>query len=254
MVSVNFQNNVKVYQTGGTQKVQTAPLPAQNNDRKTVSTPVAFRAEGYQSTLTVRTELSTKSEQKKYKEISEVLSGKYKKKLDYALKSGILLKNDSDDKSSVLDNLHKILKEERDKGLDSKTILEECLDIIENPYVITQTCEDIPEEYKTEIIGLVTNLTEDVNEIQEANFNLDNMHTGTCPTASVEFDLATKIAFWFERLLKYFTFLTNAFKSMSTVFSNILNLFYYIYFQVGKIYHSFFWQKNKRGFLIKTPQ
>ena len=205
MVSVNFQNNVKVYQTGGTQKVQTAPLPAQNNDRKTVSTPVAFRAEGYQSTLTVRTELSTKSEQKKYKEISEVLSGKYKKKLDYALKSGILLKNDSDDKSSVLDNLHKILKEERDKGLDSKTILEECLDIIENPYVITQTCEDIPEEYKTEIIGLVTNLTEDVNEIQEANFNLDNMHTGTCPTASVEFDLATKNPAEFFRIVEGLT-------------------------------------------------
>ncbi len=206
MVSVNFQNNVKVYQTGGTQKVQTAPLPAHTENKNTsVTTPPSFRAESYQSAVTVRTELATRDEHKKYKELTEALDGKYKKKLEYALKTGTLLKNDSDDRSSVLDNLHKILKEERDKGLDNITILEECLDIIQNPYVITQTCEDIPQEYKTELIGLITNLSEDVNEIQETNFNLDNMNTGTCPTASVEFDLATKNPAEFFRIVEGLT-------------------------------------------------
>ena len=67
---------------------------------------------------------------------------------------------------------------------DSDPILKEALDTIHNPYVITQTCEDIPAEYKTPIIGLITNLSEDVEEIQRVNFELDNMHTGTCPTAT----------------------------------------------------------------------
>lgn len=201
MVSVNFQNNLKVYQTSGVKKTnQTAPF----SDPKNKTSP-SFRAEAYQSAVTVRTELTTKEEKKKFNEISQELDMKYRKKLNFALKTGILLKNGADDKSSVLDNLHKIIKEERDPGLDKITILKECLDIIANPYVITQTCEDIPYEYKTPVIGLVTNLSEDINEIQEANFNLDNMHTGTCPTASVEFDLATKNPAEFFRIVEGLT-------------------------------------------------
>ena len=204
MVSVNFQNNVKVSQTGGIKKISTAPLPAQENQQSTVTTP-SFRNDSYSSTVKIRTSLTTSDEKKKYSEISAELDGKYKKKLDYALKTGILLKNDSDDKSSVLDNLHKIIKEERDKGLDGRTIVYECLDIIENPYVITQTCEDIPEYYKTEVLGLVTNLSEDMQELEQANFELDNLHSGTCPTASIEFDLATKNPAEFFRIVEGLT-------------------------------------------------
>lgn len=208
MVSVNFQNENKVYGTGGMTKAQTAAFSAQNNQNnninKTVSLP-SFRAGGNTSAVTVRTELTTKEEKKKYKELSEFLDGKYRRKLNFALKSGILLKNNSDDKSSVLDNLYKIMKEERDPGLDNRTIIKECLDIIENPYVITQTCEDIPYEYKTGVIGLVTNLSENEEEIRKTNFYLDNMHTGTCPTASIEFDLATKNPAEFFRMAEGLT-------------------------------------------------
>ena len=203
MVSVNFQN-VKVYQAGGTEKKsQTAPFSEQSKveSRKEPS----FKASAYTSAVDVRTSLTTKEEKKKYNEISNELDLKYRRKLEFALKSGILLKNNSDDNSSVLDNLHKILKEERDPGLDGRTILEECLDIIHNPYVITQTCEDIPLEYKVPVIGLVTGLSEDENVINEANYNLDNMHTGTCPTASVEFDLATKNPAEFFRIVEGLT-------------------------------------------------
>lgn len=202
MVSVNFQNNVKVYQTGGIQKTQTAPF---SSPESKVSEAPAFRAAAYTSAATVRTSLTTKDEKTKYKELTSELDYKYRKKLNYALKSGILLKNNSDDKSSVLDNLHKILKEERDPGLDGRTILKECLDIIVNPYVITQTAEDIPQEYKTQVLGLVTNLSEDLDEIRNANYNLDNLHTGTCPTASVEFDLATKNPAEFFRIVEGLT-------------------------------------------------
>ena len=114
MVSVNLQKNEKVYQSGGINKVNTAPLPMLNSIEEVSQTSSpSFKADAYTSTVTVRTELVTDSDKKKYNELSESLNGKYKKKLEYALKTGILLKNDSDDRSSVLDNLYKILKEER---------------------------------------------------------------------------------------------------------------------------------------------
>lgn len=202
MVSVDFRNNVKVYELGGIKKTHSTTFSAQQTS---VQKSPSFRSVTYPSSISVRTSLTTGDEKKKYQELSEELDYKYRKKLNYALKSGILLKNNSDDKSSVLDNLHKILKEERDPGLDGRTILKECLDIISNPYVITQTAEDIPAEYKTQVIGLMTNMSEDVEEIQKANEYLDNFHTGTCPTASVEFDLATKNPAEFFRIVEGLT-------------------------------------------------
>ena len=171
MVSVNFRSyeyvtpmpvvsNAKQVKFATSPTAETTSAPNTTPVSKTEYNPVTYKTE-----LTVKTTLATKEEKQKYNELSEVLDAKYRRKLEYALKTGILLKNNSDDRSSVLDNLHKILKEERDKGLDGRTILKECLDIIHNPYVITQKCEDIPDDYKTPVIGLVTNMSEDVNEI-----------------------------------------------------------------------------------------
>lgn len=225
MVSVNLQN-MMVQQTGGmsnfykaqpagsiaakqgvqsAQSQQSAQCPQKNKSRQYMQSVPNFRASDYVSATAVRTQLQTKSEEKKYNELLKELSPNYRRKLNFALKSGTLLKNQSDDKSSVLDNLYKILKDERDKGLDNITVLKECLDIIENPYVITQTCEDIPYEYKRSVIGLVTNLSEDKETIAKANYDLDNMHTGTCPTASIEFDLATKNPAEFFRMVEGLT-------------------------------------------------
>jgi len=125
MVSVNLQNE-KVYVASGAKEVQPAPFPlkksvATNPNIQNSELP-SFRSASGTSAVTVRTQLNTSDEKKKYKELSEALNGKYRKKLEYALKSGILLKNDSDNKTSVLDNLHKILKEERDLGLNNAWI------------------------------------------------------------------------------------------------------------------------------------
>lgn len=202
MASVNF-SNVNIYQTTGITKKAPADKPV--TTPKEHGSASAFRAEAYTSVLTVRTRLNTKEEKKKYEELSEELDLKYRNKLEFALKSGLLLKNDSNDRSSVLDNLHKILKEERDPGLDKINILQECLDILANPYVITQTCEDIPAQYKRQVIGLITNLSEDPKDIAQAKWDLDNMHTGTCPAASIEFDLATKHTAEFFRMVEGLT-------------------------------------------------
>ena len=205
MASVDFQNINNIY-TAGIQPAAAAPA---KNAVPPVTSPAAqkpaFKAEAYTSAVTVRTSLVTKDEKKKYEELSNELHLDYRKKLEYALKSGLLLKNNSNDKSTVLDNLYKILKEDRDPGLDKITILEECLDILANPYVITQTCEDIPSQYKRQVIGLMTNLSEDPKKIAEAKWELDNMHTGTCPAASIEFDLATKHTAEFFRMVEGLT-------------------------------------------------
>ena len=204
MDSVNL-NNIKLYSA--------REIPSGNISSNTAITQpdtnnqcVSFRnASAYTSAVTVRTSLTTKDEKKKYNEISEELTSKYRQKLNYALKSGILLKNNSNDKSTVLDNLYKIITEERDPGLDKNTILNECLDIITNPYVITQTCEDIPKEYKKQVVGLITGMSENPNVIKQVEYELDNMHTGTCPAASIEFDLATKNPAEFFRMVEGLT-------------------------------------------------
>ena len=202
MASVDFQN-INIYNVSGVQQKKvpdkTVSIPAETAPKP------AFKADAYTSAVTVRTSLTTRDEKKKYEELSNELDLKYRKKLEFALKSGLLLKNNSNDRSSVLDNLHKIITEERDPGLDKINILQECLDILANPYVITQTCEDIPAQYKRQVIGLMTNLSENPKEIAEAKWELENMHTGTCPAASIEFDLATKHTAEFFRMVEGLT-------------------------------------------------
>lgn len=205
MASVNLQN-INLYQTAGIHKTMNSKSAAGVTvPDKNESKAPTFKAAAYQSAVTVRTSLTTKDEKKKYEELSDELDLKYRKKLEFALKSGQLLKNNSNDKSSVLDNLHKIITEERDPGLDKVTILEECLDILANPYSITQTCEDIPSQYKRQIVGLITNMSDDPKVIAQTEWELDNMHTGTCPAASIEFDLATKHTAEFFRMVEGLT-------------------------------------------------
>lgn len=202
MDSVDLKN-INIYNTQPITNKMAAdkPVSVPENRRKTP----AFKTAAYTSAVTVRTNLTTKDEKKKYNALYEELDSKYRRKLEFALKSGQLLKNNSNDKSSVLDNLYKIITEERDPGLDKNTILEECLDILANPYVITQTCEDIPNEYKKQVIGLITGLDTNPQKIMQTAQELDNMHTGTCPAASIEFDLATKKTAEFVRMVEGLT-------------------------------------------------
>ncbi len=203
MASVNFYN-VNNIETANVKSVSNKNAVSNPAVTEKTETP-AFRAQAYTSAVTVRTSLSNKDEKKKYNKLVEELDPPYRKKLEFALKSGILLKDNSNDKSTVLDNLYKIATEDRDPGLDKINILQECLDIIANPYVITQTCEDIPSEYQKQVIGLITGLSTDPKVIKQAKWDLNNMHTGTCPAASIEFDLATKHQAEFFRMIEGLT-------------------------------------------------
>ena len=204
MVGVNF-NNLNNYNVSGVKINDTSNISVSGVQTNPIEKTPSFRASAYQTQLTLRTTLANKDEKKKYNALTEELDAPYRRKLDFALKTGVLLKNNSNDKSTVLDNLYKIVTEDRDMGLDKVKILQECLDIIENPYVITQTCEDIPTEYQKQIIGLITGLDTDPKVIKKTKWELNNMHTGTCPAASIEFDLATKHQAEFFRMVEGLT-------------------------------------------------
>ncbi len=206
MDSVDLKNiNIYSAQASAPKRVADSSRVTNPEEATEKTKTPAFKAAAYTSAVTIRTNLTTKDEKKKYNALYEELDSKYRKKLEFALKSGQLLKNNSNDRSTVLDNLYKIATEERDPGLDKTTILEECLDILSNPYVITQTCEDIPNEYKKQVIGLITGLDTNPQKIMQTAYELDNMHTGTCPAASIEFDLATKKTAEFVRMVEGLT-------------------------------------------------
>ncbi len=131
MVSLELQN-INYQPVSGLKKINADTNSATQKSQSGTS-KIAFGKQTYQPAVNIRTTLTGKDEHKKYNTLMDELDAKYRRKLEYALKSGQLLKNNSNDKSTVLDNLYKIITEERDQGLDNVTILKECLDIISNP-------------------------------------------------------------------------------------------------------------------------
>lgn len=188
------------YSTGGITKsgmvkksVSMNPSLQNNISFKANSADTAFAAN------TIQTELRTKEEKEKYKYLTANVDKSTKKELNKLLKTGILLNNDSNDRSSVLDNLYKIATTPRAEGLNNAGILKEAIETIANPYLITQQFGDIPAEYQDEALKryaqthpgfnpATTNLIQ--KRIAKTDVNLE--HSGTCVASSIEFNLAQK--------------------------------------------------------------
>ena len=98
-------------------------------------------------------------------------------------KSGILDNNESNDGSSVLDNLYKIAAEARFPGLSSSQIIKDVLKAIDNPFTITQKFGDIPEEVASEY-------KEKTGKLLPRS--VINVNSSCCVVASIEFNLAQK--------------------------------------------------------------
>lgn len=139
-----------------------------------------------------RTTLSGQEETTKYNTLTQMLDKKEKKTLELALKSGVLLNNASNDKSTVLDNLYNIATKPRAEGLNNKTILTDTINSVTNPYTITQKFGDIPKEYRQEVISELTGNSQNLIERKKAENQLDNLYSGCCVAASEQFSLATK--------------------------------------------------------------
>lgn len=148
----------------------------------------------------VRTKLSGKEEKAKYNEIVSLVDKETKQHLHELLKNGKLLNANANDNSTVLDNLHKITSNPRTPGLNKEKILSDVINTIHYPYRITQKFGDIPPNLKAEILKDAN--TDPQNPLSEADLNV---HSSTCPAASIEFNLAHKMPAEFARMAEGLT-------------------------------------------------
>ena len=201
MYSVGIsKNNIYTNSVGNNQPVkvesENKSAPAQTSYAQNPIRQTAFRGEAPISSI--RTTLATKEEKDKYSQLVANLDKHDRKNLEVLLKNGILLNADSNDKSSTLDSLYKILSTQRAAGLDNKMVLKETINTIANPFVITQRFGDIPKQYVSEVINVAhknSNSTEDgVNEK-----TIDVRNSGACVAASIEFNLAKQMPAEFAR-------------------------------------------------------
>ncbi|MCM1338382.1 MAG: hypothetical protein NC191_01770 [Muribaculaceae bacterium] len=177
---------------------------AESSSVQKTSTQPAFTAKTQvyanpSNQVQLRTTLNGKEEKEKYTKILSSLSKSDRKTAEYLLKSGILLNADSNDKSTVLDNLYKIITEKRAEGLDGKTMLKDTISTLAYPYLITQQFGDIPAGYQEKAIN--ANIKDKTNliEIQQGIRDINVEHSGTCVAASTEFKLAKQMPAEFAR-------------------------------------------------------
>ena len=119
------------------------------------------------------------------------------KKLIALLAMGKLLNSKSNDGSTMLDNLHKIVTEPRFEGISGVKIANQVVDAVYDPTIITQKFGDIPNEVRQALVNnpqVYQALGTDLSSI-DVNIN----GSGTCPAASLEFMMANKMPAEFAR-------------------------------------------------------
>lgn len=149
----------------------------------------------------LRTKLNS-SEEKLYKALLGSLDKPSRKQLETLLKRGILLNSNSDNKTTVLDNLYKIASTPRAEGLDNINILKSAIETLENPFKSTQTFGDIPAEYKEKAIQTELKGSTNTLERKKAENAINVKLSGSCPAASIEFNMAQKSPAEFARFVE----------------------------------------------------
>lgn len=151
----------------------------------------------------LRTRLNSGEEKDKYSTLSKMVDRQTRKNLDSLLKKGILLNSESNDKSSVLDNLYKIATTPRAEGLDNLVTLKETIATLNNPFLITQEFGDIPKKFESEVMNAYNSTKPRASFKAQFRANVPDEinveHSGTCVAASEEFNLAQKMPAEFAR-------------------------------------------------------
>ncbi len=143
----------------------------------------AENLKGYIPSFGVNKNEKIPSISKQYKIIESQLDNITKKKLKSLEARGILSNNDSNDGSTVLENLYKIATEPRIKGLSNNQIITEVINSLYNPFSITQKFGDISENTAKEI-SKETGIT--------LPKSAERVVSSCCVVASMEFNLAHK--------------------------------------------------------------
>jgi len=212
----NIQNNY--YYAIGKTKTDSVSQPVSCPVNNVANTKPAFTANTATiAPLSFRTELVTNDEKEKYAQLTNFVDKDSKKQLKTMLQNGLLLNSNSNDNSTILDNLHKIMTTQRAPELDPKVILKETINTVSNPYVITQQFGDIPNKYVSKALEIghanekYTKAPEETDpknvkpkdEINEKT--IDVRHSGACVAASIEFNLANKMPAEFVRFAESLT-------------------------------------------------
>ena len=206
MYSYNNQIRTNYYSTiNADEQSQSAKEVCQNEELKEYSTNPIIKHNNsinyvpYNPTFSassLRTRLNSKDEQKKYNALIQNSDKQTRKALDSLLKSGILLNNNSTDKSSVLDNLYNVLTTQRAVGLDNKSLVKDLVTTLSNPYTITQQFGDIPRDKQSSVLNIYNSTKKSSTPLKDINVT----HSGTCVAASIEFTLAQEMPAEFSRI------------------------------------------------------
>ncbi|MBP3924975.1 hypothetical protein J6E39_07020 [bacterium] len=196
-----FQNyRQSNYNTAGAPKTKKVEAAAVNNNAAKTSfcaaTNPIINEIPYDKAKTaspLRTRLTGKDEIDKYNTVLKNCDKDTKKHIDALLKGGILLNNDSNDKTSVLDNLYKIATTPRAQGLNNQSILKDTVEALLNPYIINQQFGDIPANYSEGAVDAYLGTEKnDPSKRAQAKQDINVPYSGTCVAASIEFNLAKK--------------------------------------------------------------
>ena len=203
MVSVQNNHIYPYFRTNVSEikqeRLNSYATPQVNVERKKLP---SFKASS--QVLATRTVL-TESEIPKYNHVLSVLDKKDKKTLDLALRSGILLKSSPENRTTVLDNLYKIITLPRLEGLSSEVVAKDVLNTVVNPAIITQKFGDIPKSVRPQVLDYMVGGSTDLRERERQDRELDEMYSGCCVAASVEFNLAHRHPGEFARFVEALT-------------------------------------------------
>ncbi len=201
----NTSAGVKTSAVKKADEVKTEFTP--NYSTNPIMTNVPFNPSFTASAL--RTRLNSQEEKNKYNTILSQLDRTSKKQMKELLKSGVLLNANSNDKSTVLDNLYNISINDRAEGLPTSVILKDTIQILNDPHVITQQFGDIPKNIKNKLIDVYmddNNWNKDkLIPRKLAQLDIDVEHSGTCVASSIEFNLAKKMPAEFARFVEGLT-------------------------------------------------
>lgn len=196
---------------------QIGRVKAENNKQVSVKSDVCVQNPikqpsfaAAQPPLALRTTLTSKEEKEKYSALLNNLSKSDRKNLEVILKNGRLLSTKSNDKSSTLDNLYKIITTPRADGLDASMVLKETVATLADPFVITQQFGDIPQKDVKKVLEIGKQNAASASLLNKAQPDtaqnaplseqaIDVKHSGSCVAASIEFNLATEMPAEFAR-------------------------------------------------------
>lgn len=112
-------------------------------------------------------------------------------KINDLLRTGKLLDSSSNDGSTTLENIYKILTTPRFDNVSAQKIAKQTIDMIYKPSVGTQRFGDIPKEFEQAILN-----SENASEELKADPSLMDVKTngsGTCPVASLASNMAHRM-------------------------------------------------------------